>query len=273
MSINTIIAEKRYTVEELKVGDLQVDRRVQREALKPRTIEGIKAKFNPDALGVIHVSRRTDRGLYIIDGWHRTEAVRQLTDNQGTMTSHVYEGLTVPEEALMFLDLNAGRQPNVMDKFKVRLAAEDEAAVAIDTMARAYGWVVSPTPGAGNIQAVQTLERIYNLSLKLGAEPNLVQLVLMIITRAWGTERDGVQAVLMEGIARLVAVHGSRINVDRLIDKLKNFKGGPSTLHRSASESARHRGLKVPMAVADIITEAYNKGPYKDKLPVWRHRS
>jgi hypothetical protein len=261
-----------YTVEELKVSDLQVDHRVQREQLKSKRIEDMKRNFNPNALGVITVSRRKDRGLYIIDGWHRTETVRQLTDNVGTVTCHVFEGLTVVEEALMFLDLNFAEKPNVMDKFKVRLEAGDETAVLIDNMARAFDWRVKSAPGDGNIQAIQTLERLNALSIKIEAEPNLVHIVLLVVTKAWGHDRFGTQAVVMEGLGRLFAEHSSRINVTRLIEKLKGFKGGPRSLHGSATESARHRGIRVPMAVADIITEAYNKGSYKDKLPVWRHR-
>lgn len=264
--------DKKYTVEELKVSDLQVDHRVQREQLKLKRIEDMKKNFNLNALGVITVSRRADRGLYIIDGWHRTETVRQLTDNVGTVTCHVFEGLTVVEEALMFLDLNFAEKPNVMDKFRVRLEAGDETAVLIDNMVRAFDWRIKSAPSDGNVQAIQTLERLNQLSLKIEAEPNLVHVVLMVITRAWGHDRFGAQAVVMEGIGRLFAEHSSRIDVARLIEKLKSFKGGPRSLHTSATESARLRGLRVPMAVADIITEAYNKGPYKAKLPVWRHR-
>lgn len=264
-----------YTVETLKVGDLEVDHRVQREGLKVKKVEEIYRNYNDDAVGVITVSRRTDRGLYIIDGWHRVEVIRRLTDNAGEIECHVFEGLTVAEEALMFLALNFSEKVTLLDKFKVRLTAGDPVALAIDEMVSYYGWKISSSPANAHVNAVGVLERLYNLSVKIEAEPNLVQGVFLVISRAWGIERYASQAVILEGLGRLMAEHGSKLEVDRLVESLASYKGGPQTLHAEAGRLAAIRKGKVSMAVAELITEEYNRGLKTDrrKLDPWRARS
>ena len=262
-----------YKVEEIPVSELQVDHRVQRSGLNMTRVNAMVKSFNQGALGVATISRRADRGNYILDGWHRTEAIRRLTDNAGLVTCHVYEDLTIEQEAALFLALNTKVTPNVMDRFQVSVNGNIAKAVEIDQLVRAYGWNVSGVPGNGNINAVRTLERVYDLSLKIEAEPNLLQVVLIIITRAWGQDRHGAQAVILEGLAALIAEHGSRVNLDRLVNVLKAYKGGPQQLHGESTDLARLRKLRVPMAVADIITESYNRGSHRQKLPVWRRRS
>jgi hypothetical protein len=271
------MSTNKYTIEDLPVGSLEVDRRVQRTGLEQHKLEKMVKYWNEDAKGVITVSRRRDRSQIIIDGQHRTEAVRRLTDNQGTVTCHVYEGLSLMEEAQMFLDLNNTTKPPIQDKFRVRVTGEDPAAVRINDIANAYGWTITRAAGDGNINAVATLERLYLLSEKLELEPNLVQVALLVITRAWGMERYGVGATIMEGLGRVLAEHRDKIDIENLIVKLKERKGGPSTLHAEATQMASLRHGKVSMAVAELVVDTYNKGKRTGDggkaLPRWIRRA
>lgn len=270
-----------YTTETVKVNELDVDRRVQREELKKHKVEGIVRDYNPDAVGVIHVSRRRTEngalvGLYVIDGWHRMEATRIVTDNTGELPAHVYEGLTVAEEAQMFLDLNNSTQISAMDKHKVRVTGGDPQALRIEENVRKYGWHVNLTPGDSNVNAVLKLYQLDELSQALEVEPDLVSATFLVITRAWGTDRHGAQAVILEGIAALLVEHGSRINFDRLIERLRDYKGGPRALHTEAANFATTTKGKVAMAVAFLITNWYNKGlggNSKAALPTWTRRT
>jgi uncharacterized protein DUF6551 len=263
-----------YTVEEIKVSDLLVDPRVQRDALQVKKVDVIVRDFNPNALGVIHVSRRADRGEYIIDGWHRKEAVQRITDGAGSVVCHVYTGLTIAEEALMFLALNFKTNVTPLEKHKVRVSADDEQALRIEANVSKYGWKISPTPGNGNVNAIQKLYALDNLSQKLGMDPDLISLTFLTINRAWGTEKHAAQAVILEGVGRLWAEHGDRINFDHLIQRLRQYRGGPTTLHAEAAQYASLTKGRVAMAVAHLITEWYNhgKGNRKSALPAWRKR-
>lgn len=261
-----------YTVEVIPANELLVDRRVQRDELNQRKVDKIFAELNPDALGVIIVSRRKDKGLYIIDGWHRTEATKR-EDVGYPLTCHVFEGLTLVQEAEMFLDYNYATQPSLLEKFKVRLAAGDPDSVLIEQITRNRGWKVDPMPGSGTIQAIGALYRINEMSKRVNAEPHLLDAVLLIITRAWGDDRGGAQAVIMEGLARVVAKHGDKEGViPRLWEQLRDRSGGVSALHTEATQMAKMRRGHVTTAVAELIVEAYNKGARSRALPRWGER-
>jgi hypothetical protein len=270
------MSKTKYTVETIPVGDLIVDRRVQRTGFEFHKIEKMKANWNDDALGVITVSRRKDRSQVILDGAHRHRVYAELTDNQGELVCHVFEGLSLAEEAEIFLALNNTTQPVLIDKFRVRIVRGDPDAVAIDEIVRGYSWVISRQPANHNVAAVGTLEKLYRLSEKLELEPNLVQSTMLVVTRAWGGERAGAGAVILEGIGRVIAENRAKIVLEDLINKLKAYQGGPATLHAEATQMAVLRRGRVAMAVAELVVEAYNKGRRSTgdhALPRWTRRS
>jgi hypothetical protein len=101
-------------------------------------------------------------------------------------------------------------------------------------------------------------------------------LTFLAVSRAWANDRYGAQSVILEGIARLFNEHGSKIDIDHLVDRLKTYKGGPRRLHAEAQQLKSSLGGKVAMHVSWIITEAYNKGKKEgatSALPSWRKRA
>ena len=261
-----------YTVEQIAANELRVDRRVQRDDLNQRKVDNIFADFNEDALGVIIVSRRKNDGDYIIDGWHRDEAAKRK-DGGYLLTCHVFEGLTLVQEAEMFLDYNYSDKPSLLEKYKVRLAAEDADSMLIEEITRNRGWKVDPQPAPGHIQAIGALYRINEMSKKVGADPHLLDAVLLVITRAWGNDREAAQAVILEGLARVIAKHGDKEGViPRLWEQLRDRSGGVSQLHIEATQMAKMRRGRVTTAVAELIVETYNKHARSRALPRWGER-
>jgi hypothetical protein len=267
--------DKRFHTEVLPVKDLEIDRKVQREIYSDRKVEGIIKNFNPAALGVITVSRRNAVTQVIVDGWHRWSAVKIMTDNNGEMLCNVFNDLTLEEEAQLFLDLNDGSQPNAMDRFRARLIVGDPVAVDIDKVTKYYGWVIQRQGGNGTLQCIKALERVYRRSQAAGDEPNVLQDVAMVLNRAWGNDRHAGSAVIIEALAAFLTEYGTKIDFDRLYNRLSQYAGGPSALLNDAETIAAARRMRVPMAVADQITDHYNRNPtgpgLKTKaLPAWR---
>ena len=262
----------KFTEERIPVKDLEVDPEIQRFSLNLKKVERIKRRFNKAALGVVTVSRRNRVTNILLDGWTRRQVVAELTDNQGDLLAHVFEGLTRADEAQMFLDLNAGNQPNLLEKFRARIIALDPTAVGVDTTVKMYGFQVGPQTGNSMIQCVGALERIYRRSVEAEGEPNWLQMSLLLVTRAWGIDRFATQAVILEGMASLWSVNTDRLDIDRLVHKLSTYPGGPSGLHTDATQMAALRRGHVSMAVAELVTDEYNKGPSKKKLPNWTRK-
>jgi hypothetical protein len=266
------VSENTYTVERIPVNRLEVDPRVQRDQLKMKKVMEIEKNFNPDAAGVLYVSRRKDTGLYIIDGWHRKEAMFRK-DPTFEATCWVFEGLTLVQEALMFLDLNYADKPTQLDKYKVRLAAEDPDSLLIEQITTSRGWKVHPNPAPSHIQAVSALYRILALSEKVHAEPHLLDMTLLVITRAWGVDQHASQAVILEGIAQVLAEYGDKLNPGTLVDKLRDRGGGPRELHTNATALAATRNGRVVNAVSELVVATYNRGLRGRGVTPWRTQS
>lgn len=280
MSENEYVFPAEYTEENLRVSELETDPKVQRP-LDLRKVEKMVREFDWRAIGTATVSRRrtpngTLRATVIVDGQHRWRTVQEVTDNEGRLPCRIFEGLTLAQEAEMFLALNNTTKPRLLDKFHVRNTAEDQAAMEISRLLKSYGWTVGTQAGNGVVQAVAAVERIYTLSNKLEAEPNLVQATIMVVTKAWGNDRHGVNGALFEGIGKLIAEYSSKLDLVRLADKLSGYPGGPYALHANAQQWASVRRIKVSMAVAQLCTDEYNAGLRSDGpnvLPPWRKRS
>jgi len=265
--------EAKFTEEWLSVGDLTIDRSVQRDHLDLGKVERIVKRFNPSALGIITVSQRNAVTYIVLDGMHRTQAVKELTDNTGKVLCHVFHDLTRKDEAQMFLDLNDGTQPTLIDKYQKRLITEDPTAVGIEELLHSYNFEIGNNNQNGFINAVGAVERVYLKSLKMEAEPNLLQLVLISITHAWGNNRDGAVSSILEGLGAFFAVHGASVDLDRFKRKLELYKGGPLGLLTDARGLAAIRKGKVSMAVAELLTDEYNKGAKTKFLAAWKQRS
>jgi hypothetical protein len=257
---------------QIPVSALTVDTKVQRSQFDQKRVEKIVANFNEAALGVVTVSERDDGSLKIVDGWHRWEAVRRVTDNQGELDCEVFSGLTLAEEAQLFLDKNYTNAPKILDKFRVRVTKGETFATEIADILRSYHWEIASTIGNGNVNAVGALEKIHALSKVKESDPPLLQLVFLTINNAWGQDRYGGQAHIIVGLGSLFAEHGSLIDVSRLVNVLKHWKGGPEGLVTNAKASAALHGMKVGYAVANLITEKYNVGLRAKSLPNWRIR-
>lgn len=268
------MSELKFTEEWIKVGELEVDPTIQRDHLDINKINRMVAAYNPAALGVVTVSKRNKVTKIILDGMHRRETVSRVTDNTGELLCHVFVNLTRAQEAQMFLDLNAGVPVSLLDKFKVRLVAEDPIALEIDRLTKAYGWTIGNSNKVGCIQCVGTVEKIYRTSLKAEAEPNYLQVALLLVTHAWGNDKDGVQAAVLDGLASVAAEYGSDLDIGILERKLKTYPGGPLGLHTDGGQLAALKNGRVAMGVAEQVVDWYNKGARKNReLHQWRRRS
>src|SRR5262245_20113579 len=87
--------------EEIFAAELRTHHRVQR-TFDSRWANKLVEDWQTLHVGVILVSRRADGTMYIIDGQHRVY-VALLMDPTAIMYCVVYEGLSIEEEALVFL--------------------------------------------------------------------------------------------------------------------------------------------------------------------------
>jgi hypothetical protein len=82
-------------------NDIRVDTQYQRP-INIAHVRKIANEFDERAFGVILVSERADGSVYVIDGQHRLAAVKSMGRGGSEIPCHVYRGLSVGDEALIF---------------------------------------------------------------------------------------------------------------------------------------------------------------------------
>lgn len=145
----------------IKPEDTTVDHRYQRE-LDARRVEVMANAFNPDLFGVPVVSRRSDGSIVRIDGQHRIAANIAAGGGDTPVLMEVHDGLSLQEEAALFIKLNGGRKSIMaIDKFRARLEAREPVALEIQTVLKQFHCKIVKSSQRGGIKCVEAIERAY----------------------------------------------------------------------------------------------------------------
>jgi hypothetical protein len=245
------------TTEEHFAADLKVDAGTVQRYFEPRHANRLASKWNPLMVGTILVSRRADGSLYIIDGQHRNMVALRL-DPTAVMRCEVYEGLSIKDEAEMFLHFNKGRKaPSVYSSFLVELTAEDPTAFRMQSQVRSCGLELAESPSPKKVAAIQKCRQIVELDK---AETGLLQDTLRVCEMAWGRRADSWDGQIIWGVAQVIHRNRSNIDLDRLarvvLGKQMPYRWKAevqSLLGHSGGSSSRSNPL------ISLTAEAYNK--------------
>jgi hypothetical protein len=265
-----LILNKENSLVEMRAKEFSIDLKVQREVNIARAQE-IADDLQPYALGLITASKREDGHTYCLDGGHRISGCR-LANYDGLLATRVFVGLTIAEEAALFLLLNKGRAVQAIDRFKVRITMEDPAAVSINKVLRAYGLHVdwANNSSLGVISAINTLEKVYaGLGIREeGAYPDLVDKVIRTLHRAYGSQADRAtySRAMLEGLGVVIATFGKRIDYDRLVYVLQGITPRQIVAQTRTLRDAKVKGGSLGSNAAEVIHRLYNNR-YKAKLP------
>jgi len=121
-------------VREVRVGDLLSDESYCRQVDR-RFVEDIKRGFiRPYHL---EVSERADGSLWLIDGRRVLTALKELEGPDAVVSAYVFTGLTVQEEADLFIGSNttAGRSPYKWEMLDLVAQAREGNQEAISRLA------------------------------------------------------------------------------------------------------------------------------------------
>ena len=245
---------------------LTTDIRVQRPLDMVRVNE-LALKFNADQLGTIIVSERADGSRVTIDGQTRL-AAKSKVGNTSPVHAQIYTGLSLEQEASMFLADNNSKPVSALDKFLVRVTEGDTTANAITSILAAHGWRVYKGGGDATIQAVAALERAY---ARGGANGGLViGAVMESITKAWGYQFAGTNASIIGGLAEIFLRYGQDVDRAKLVRELQGTN--PRTL------LGRARGMKesrifsdsLPLIVGRVLHTMHNQKLRRNPLSDWK---
>ena len=239
----------------MEVSELTVNPMYQR--LLTKSYKDITKDFNEKKLGEITLSYRNSK-FYIIDGHNRTEACNTMGIKK--IDSVVYFGLTLEEEAELFVALNTNTTVKRNDKFKAKLVYKESQSVAINAIANKHNFKISSEihkSRDNTIRAVEALEFAYKLDK--GAT---LDLTLKTIYEIWNGQKESLQQRIIKPMAMIFNKY-PEIDIEDL--KAKLIKYEPAVISRKGTAiTSLHGGAYHN--VCRVILKIYNSKKSTNKL-------
>ncbi|AUG77861.1 hypothetical protein CFP65_3051 [Kitasatospora sp. MMS16-BH015] len=233
----------------------------------------LREGFDPERIGVPSVSARLD-GTYVwLDGQNRGALCRAAGHDEKAVNMKVFRGLSLEQEAELFLGLNDNRRVAPIYRFMAEYTAGRPEAVEIVGIATDQGWTISDGGAPNAIHAVAALSTVYRSSAETPG--TTLRDVLRIVSESWGYSPEGVNAHLLLGLASVLnGETEAEIDHATLIRKLAAHGGGPSSILGKGRGLRDAMGCKVTEGVDQVIRGIYNSGRRgrSSRLETWNSR-
>lgn len=214
----------------------------------------IAKSFNPKAVGLLTVSRRADGTMWLINGQHRAYAMSMLAIPLALCS--VYEGLSLREEAELWVKLNTQTAPMRLDLYHGRLLEGDPVAVEIDRAVHLCGFKIARYFGKrtpDTIAAVSALEYIFSQ----GGVAALTD-VLLTVRKLWPNNVLATSDDVLRGVHVFLLVFSNELKRERLYSQLGKIP--LETLIQNAVYLKGVYSRKERTMIAYAFLQAYNKG-------------
>ncbi len=243
---------------------LKVDHRYQRK-LDDRWVDQLSDRWRPELAGVLLVSSRADGDMVVLDGQHRLAAVRKLLsdreDINESLWSEVYFGLSLEDEADIFMGRNTQKAVHAIDRFRARVVAGEPVAVAINETLLAHGtsWDYDSRKGYA---CVSLLERIHGWGQ--------LDSTVRIIEEAWPNGNFAAfkrKRQIVEGVGIFSTAAQGRtgysddVAISRFFDRVN-----VAALLKLARNEGLSSSVNQSVVVARRLRDAYNRNA-KNRLP------
>jgi hypothetical protein len=243
------------------VADLFADHSYQRP-LDPQRVRTMAESFDPRLLGVIEVSDRgpDHRPRYaVIEGQHRWATVAAL-DPAASIAARVHSGLSIAEEAELFLGIDVHRRRlSTWNRWKARRAHHDPEVTAIEATVARVGLRVDDAAKDGHVRCTAMLEKI---ACSRGGHP-LLRDSLRLLHETWGPQQGAFDAAMVGGMAVMLDAFGDDEHfdcdtlVDALIDLAPERVGALARAKKANGKHGTGTGA-LPKFVALTLHERYN---------------
>lgn len=245
----------------IRVNDLIVDSRYQRP-LNQRRVRTIATEFDPDAVGMLYVSIRSDNTKVILDGQHRKASLVAMGWGDQLVPCFAYRNLTLEDEARIFRIMNESRaRPTSIDLFRTKIAERDPKALDIQAILGANGLRIGYSTDPGWFRAVSGAQKVYDT-----AGRDTFRKVIETIHGSWPSYSDpwACSSDMMLGLGLMYAEYESGIDMARLVTRLSVET--PANLIGKAKSLRASLGGSVPTNVAITLIALYNKGMRSKRL-------
>ena len=261
-STDRLTDEATTTLEWVRLGDMRIPTHAQRD-LKQHFVDTLEP-CDPDLFGIPVVSERGGV-FHLLDGQQRCAAARKWLGagwEEQRVQCRVYHGLSDPQEAKKFLELQIHLNVSAFDKFDKALNAGLEPETSINAIVVACGLHVSRGKTSGGILSVDALRRVYG-----SGNGTILCKTLRLITDAYGDV--GLEGSIIKGLGMLCQRYNGALEFDFAVERLGRARGGVKGLLNLAAAMKDKYGCTQPVAVAGAAVEIINQGKGGKKLAGW----
>lgn len=262
----------RSTIEWIPASRIGRDERVNTRPADQAWVAKKAREFDWNYLGTIAVSRRDDGTEIPLDGQNRLALMPAIGQPDAEVKCEVFTGLSLAEEAALFLGLNAGRTVRPVSLFLAQVTMGDETAVEVSQIAGDCSWQIGLTKGRSVLQCVSTLTSIHardRARKGSGEAPRVLRDTLTLITMTWGHDEEGGSESIVKGIGMVLhrdgtVLHGKhrfqgKTGYERLAAVLEDYRGPGDLLGQAKSMALTTRPqISTPKAVAAILVRDFN---------------
>lgn len=248
---------ERYKIEWIFIRDLRPHPRVQRR-FNEKHAAAIAAAFDPDkfrALDVVPHGSKFD----VFAGQHRLAAALQAFGGDQKVPCRIHPDTAIQKQAEICLGIDRMLPWHVLDRWRIRIMAEEEVPMKIEALLARHGLRVCSGDGEGQIAAVAALEAVFT---KNGGEL-ILDRILRVLQGAWNAEEhpNMYDGVIIRALGLLLHRLGDAIVDEHLARNL--MRSGPMRLIGAGRDYARSQGFTLVRGLADKMLFAYNKGAKK----------
>ena len=236
----------------------------QRELTAGRVNRITGAGFDLELMGYPVVSER-DGHFWILDGQARIAALKEwLGEWKGqTVQCRVFIGLTVEQEAEIFLELNDFTQVAAFAKFKNAVTAGRPVETDINRIVLANHLKVSREKTRDDgVGCVSTLVKVYKRS-----GPEIFARSLRVVRDSYG--RPGMESPVIDGLGLLCQRYNGQLEETDAVEKLASVRGGVNGLIGRAQTIRKATAAPLNESIAAAAVDVINAGKNGKKLKPW----
>jgi hypothetical protein len=228
-------------------------------------VDTLWSEFDLDKVKTPHVSHR-DGYYWIVDGQHTIELIKRFLGDgwkEQNLECYVYEGLSPKDEADKFDSLNTQKSQSTFNRYKVRVTAERQTELQIESILGSLGLVSSTQSTPGAVGAVGTLIKAFKRD---GGQA--LGRALKLTHEAYGD--PGLEAVVIDGFSMMCHRYNGVLDEGKSINSLSGLKGGVKGLLGLAEQLRLKTGGRKAECVAASAVNIINRDRIgKSKLPTW----
>jgi hypothetical protein len=233
-------------------------------------LKRLRKQWDLGKVGTIHVNRRKDGTLWLIDGQHRVEVAREQGLDE--LPAVVHEGADQAKEADLYLGYADAFPQQALSQFMAQLVRGDREAVAIKAAVESVGLKIGGDyrmahADDGTVIAINRLERIHGVGGGTGLRETL-----LLAKESFDLDHRAYQQAMLEALWQFWAAYHTQYDRDRLVAKLRDV-GVEGVTSRAYAIKSHGEWPRTVDALIVAIWRVYHEPKLRShRLPVWNGR-